>query len=58
MKPYESHLKITDELEHRVAQQQFDDLSAVGVMVIVQLLVASFLVIGTAILLGHRLTIV
>ncbi|HVS25788.1 MAG TPA: hypothetical protein VHE58_00500 [Burkholderiales bacterium] len=58
MKPYESNLKITDELERRVAQQQFDDLSAVGVMVIVQLLVASFLVIGTAILLGHRLPIV
>lgn len=58
MKPYESYLKITDELERRVAQQQFDDLSAVGVMVILQLLVASFLVIGTAILLGNRLTIV
>ena len=58
MRPYENTLKITDELERRVAQQQFDDLSAVGVMVIVQLLVASFLVIGTAILLGHRLPIV
>ena len=58
MKPYESYLKITDELERRVAQQQFDDLSAAGVMVILQLLVATFLVIGTAMLLGNRLTIV
>jgi hypothetical protein len=58
MKPYESNLKITDELERRVAQQQFDDLSAVGVMVIVQLLAASFLITGTTMLLGHLLTIV
>lgn len=58
MKPYESNLKITDELERRMAQQQFDELSAVGVMVIVQLLAASFLITGTIMLLGHLLTIV
>ena len=52
MKPYESNLKITDELERRVAQQQLDDLSpSVAFMIIVQLAVASIFIVSTAIVL-------
>ena len=50
MKPYESHLKITDELERRVAQQQLDDLpTSVAIMIIVPLVVAAILIVSTAI---------
>lgn len=52
MKPYESNLKITDELERRVAQQQLDELPpSVAVMVAVQLLVALLLAVGAAVFL-------
>jgi len=51
MRPYESSMKITDELERRVAQQQLDNLPrSVAVMVAVQLLVAVLLIVASAFL--------
>ena len=46
MKAYQSNLKITDEFKRRLAQQQSNNSLAFGVMALVQLLVASFLITG------------
>jgi hypothetical protein len=49
MKPYayEGHLRITDEIERRVAQEQIDDLPlSVAIMIGVQLSVAAFLIVA------------
>lgn len=54
MKPYESSLKITDELERRVAQQQVDDLQpSVALMIVVQLLIAALLIVALTLLPAH-----
>jgi cell division protein FtsL len=56
MKPCEFDLKTTDELERRLAQQEFDDLGSGTEKVVVQLLVVSFLIVATTILLTKVFT--
>jgi hypothetical protein len=54
MRPYESTLKITDELERRVAQQQMDDLPpSVAIIIVAQLLVAALLIVASTLLPAH-----
>ncbi len=53
MKPYEGNLKFIGEIERRMTQQQFGNLSSVALMIVVQLLVAAFLIVATILLPAH-----
>jgi len=54
MKPYESNLKITDEIERRVAHWQMDDLPpSVVIMIVVKLLVTALLIVASTLLLAN-----
>jgi hypothetical protein len=54
MKPYESNLEITDELERRVAHWQMDDLPpSVVIMIVVRLLGAALFIVAAILLPAH-----
>lgn len=53
MKTYEGNLKIIGEIERRMAWQQFENLSSVALMIVVQLLIAAFLIVATIVLPAH-----
>ena len=53
MKTYEGNLKIIGEIERRMSRQQFENLSSVASMIVVQLLIAAFLIVATIVLPAH-----
>jgi hypothetical protein len=53
MKTYEGNLKTTGRIERRMARQRFENLSSFAWMIVVQLLVAAFLIVATIVLPAH-----
>ncbi len=53
MKTYEGNLKIIGGIERRMSRQRFENLSSFALMIVVQLLVAAFLIVATLSLPAH-----